>query len=78
MDRKQAAGTVQNHRNCKKLKNSRMTRPACEFVDWSLHAHLPFPISISYEDIIVKLPVGVCVCVGGGGVNRWCVLCSNI
>ena len=55
---------------CKKLKSSHMTRPACELEDWSLHANLPFPISISYENIIVKLSVG--------GVNRWCVLCANI
>ena len=70
MNRKQAARTLHNHRKCKKLKSSRMTRPACKLVDWSLHAHLPFPISVSYENIIVKLSVG--------GVNRWCVLCANI
>ena len=61
MDLKQAAHTLHSHRNCKKLKSSSMTRPACKLVDWSLHTHLPFPISVSYEDTIVKLSAG-----GGG------------
>ena len=64
MDRKQAARTLHNHRNCKKLKkkfaHDKISLRACRLV--LIHAHLPFPISVSYEDIIVKIPVG-----GGGG-----------